>query len=439
MADEMRIFRLVDRSRPVIRWFRESDLDRSVLASFVGNAPEEALVFGQLDGRAAVARPGELVVGISPQNTEFLNDMGLVEIWFDPAGRFGLYRSAGLPIIEMLALLANDSRIRFAEPNFIDGTQNFSVQMDGEDGDDVSPPASCWNHGLVEAGDPVRPSDGDGIVVSIVDGLMDPDHRWLKSAYACDPRTLQFGQALNVVDHGMGVASIVCGTRQSRDGKPTALAPAAKLLPVAIDISSGASYADRARAIFHLASARAAGGIQIGEHYLGLERLIVNCSWQLRSYLDLAATAEAFAALAASGAICVCSAGNDGNENPHFPSDYPEVISVAAVQSDLARPPFSNFGEKVKFCAPGGSGVPRDVNDIYCAGNNGGYRYAFGTSFAAPHVSGVLAAIWSRNPALDAAALIALVNEYHILAVAFAEPAVQHKMGRGIPVLASSA
>lgn len=439
MADEMQTFRLVDRSRPAVRFFRESNSKHFVFAGSAGEAPKEALVFGQLDGRAAIARAGELVVGISPQKPTFLKDLGLVEIWFDPAGRFGLYRSTGLPIAEMLALLANDPCVRFAEPNFIDGTQNFSVQMDGEDGDDVPPPANCWNHSLVEAGDSVRSSDGQGVVVAVVDGLMDPDHRWLKSAYACDPRTLQFGQALNVVDHGMGVASIVCGTRQSGDGKPTALAPAAKLLPVAIDISSGASYADRARAIFQLASARAAGGIQFGDHYLGLDRLIVNCSWQLRSYLDLAATAEAFEALAASGAICVCSAGNDGDENPHFPSDYPGVISVAAVRSDLARPPFSNFGSKIKFCAPGGDGVPRDVNDIYCAGNNGGYRFAFGTSFAAPHVSGVLAAIWSRNPALDAAALLALVNGHHVLAVAFAEPAVQNKMGRGIPVLASTA
>jgi thermitase len=439
MANEMRTFRLVDRSRPAVRLFRESDLDHSVFAGFAGEELGEALVFGELDGRAAIARAGELVIGVSPQNSGFLNDLGLVEIWFDPAGRFGVYRSAYLPIAEILALLANDPRIRFAEPNFIDGTQNFSVQMDGEDGDDVPPPAHCWNHSLVEAGDPVRPSDGQGVVVAVVDGLMDPDHRWLKSAYACDPRTLQFGQALNVVDHGMGVASIVCGTRLSSDGKPIALAPAAKLLPVAIDISSGSSYADRARAIFQLSSARAAGGIQIGDHYLGLDRLIVNCSWQLRSYLDLAATTEAFAALAASGAICVCSAGNEGDEKPHFPSDYPGVISVAAVRSDLARPPFSNFGTKIDYCAPGGDGAPRDVNDIYCAGNNSGYRFAFGTSFAAPHVSGALAAIWSRNPALDAAALIALVNKHHVLAIAFAEPAVQNKMGRGIPILASSA
>ena len=178
--------------------------------------------------------------------------------------------------------------------------------------------------------------------------------------------------------------------------------------------------------------------MQVGDHYIAIERLIVNCSWQLRSYLDLAPNAEAFAALANSGALCVCSAGNDGGEGAHYPSDYPGVISVAALRADLNRSPFSSFGVRVNFSAPGGDGSPRDTGDIYCAGNNGTYRFAFGTSFAAPHVSGVLAALWSRNPALSNRELLALVQERHVHDVTFSDPNLQGKMGAGVPKLAST-
>ena len=84
-----------------------------------------------------------------------------------------------------------------------------------------------------------------------------------------------------------------------------------------------------------------------------------------------------------SDVICVAAAGNDGTATPSFPAADPNVIAVGALEANswlLAE--YSNYGENVDLVAPG---------TVYTTTMGGGYGYTYGTSFAAPIVTGAIA------------------------------------------------
>jgi subtilisin family serine protease len=91
----------------------------------------------------------------------------------------------------------------------------------------------------------------------------------------------------------------------------------------------------------------------------------------------------------AAGIIVVASAGNEASANPDYPAGSPYVQSVAAVNSDNTLAPFSNYGNSISFVAPG--------NGIRSTFWNGGYAIGYGTSFAAPFVTGLAALLLSAQ------------------------------------------
>jgi len=62
---------------------------------------------------------------------------------------------------------------------------------------------------------------------------------------------------------------------------------------------------------------------------------------------------DAIAYAHSKGAILVGSAGNKNENAPNYPAAYPEVVGVAAVDSNKNRAWFSNFGSFVSVSAPG--------------------------------------------------------------------------------------
>ena len=94
----------------------------------------------------------------------------------------------------------------------------------------------------------------------------------------------------------------------------------------------------------------------------------------------------AIVAMAEKGVIFVAAAGNRGVSGPaSYPAAYDQVIAVTAIGKNKQNYRHANRGEYVDVSAPG--------IDVWAALPGGKQGYRTGTSFAAPFVTGLLAAM----------------------------------------------
>ncbi|MHC4110777.1 MAG: S8 family serine peptidase [Planctomycetota bacterium] len=128
---------------------------------------------------------------------------------------------------------------------------------------------------------------------------------------------------------------------------------------------------------------------------------VMNNSWGGGGYNS--ALEDAIRAAGDAGVLFIASAGNGwSNDNdmfPHYPSSYDldNVIAVLSTDYDDRLSDHSNFGiTSVDIGAPGGD----SGNKILSCDMDGGYTSKYGTSMAAPHVSGACALVWSVCPML---------------------------------------
>lgn len=91
------------------------------------------------------------------------------------------------------------------------------------------------------------------------------------------------------------------------------------------------------------------------------------------------------------GGVVFFAAGNE-TWSIGWPSAYENVISVGALTAQYTRASYSNFGDWVDICAPGGDAKEYSLIMSTVAG---GYDKYQGTSMACPHVSGVAALLIS--------------------------------------------
>lgn len=95
----------------------------------------------------------------------------------------------------------------------------------------------------------------------------------------------------------------------------------------------------------------------------------------------------------------VAAAGNKGNDpviRTPYPAALEDVLAVTATDQHNSRLTSAGYGPFVDIAAPG-----EDIYGPYWQSDMGrGYALGLGTEFAAPHVSGVAALIWSMNPTL---------------------------------------
>ena len=102
------------------------------------------------------------------------------------------------------------------------------------------------------------------------------------------------------------------------------------------------------------------------------------------------------------GVTVVAAAGNNGTTPILYPARYSEVISVGAIGPTSRRAYYSNYGPNLDLVAPGGddSVFPFPNTILSTAGYMGQsqkhqYTWAQGTSMATPHVSGLIALLYS--------------------------------------------
>lgn len=241
-----------------------------------------------------------------------------------------------------------------------------------------------WNLARVGAPDAWGSSAGAGVVVAVVDTGVDASHPDL-AGRVLPEIDLVPGATRRAADndHGTRVASLI-GAGLNGVGM-AGVAPEARILPVAaLDASGVGDTSTVARGIIAAADA-------------GARVINLSLGGPVRDPVLDRACRYAYE----KGAILVAAAGNSyqfGNE-VQYPAASPHVVAVAAVDSRGRPSPFSNSGAHIDLAAPG--------QDILAAIHGAGYDRQSGTSFAAPHVSAILAMAAAANPELSAAQLVA--------------------------------
>jgi subtilisin family serine protease/outer membrane protein OmpA-like peptidoglycan-associated protein len=117
---------------------------------------------------------------------------------------------------------------------------------------------------------------------------------------------------------------------------------------------------------------------------------------------------RAYALLRRVGIVVVSSSGNDGFENSMgLPACISEVVSVGATTYADTVAEFSNSSAYLDFLAPGATLQPigRDKGILSSVPGNRFLRFE-GTSMAAPHVAGAVAALKAAVPAATAGEII---------------------------------
>ncbi|UCE65258.1 MAG: S8 family peptidase, partial [Candidatus Zixiibacteriota bacterium] len=115
---------------------------------------------------------------------------------------------------------------------------------------------------------------------------------------------------------------------------------------------------------------------------------VLNNSWGSLDFSNLVTQAFGFAH--DWGVLIVAGTGNQGNETIFWPSALPWTFSVGAFNNQDGRSEFSGYGNGIDVVAPGGTTLGSSINEIISTGFGDTYYFNGGTSFAAPHVSGLV-------------------------------------------------
>ena len=97
------------------------------------------------------------------------------------------------------------------------------------------------------------------------------------------------------------------------------------------------------------------------------------------------------------GGLAIFAAGNE-SADLSYPAAYEKVLSVAAIGPKGKASYYTNYGDWVDVCAPGGdTKVDSRNGGIYSIGLNNSYIHMQGTSMACPHVTGIAGLVLSAS------------------------------------------
>lgn len=207
-------------------------------------------------------------------------------------------------------------------------------------------------------------SQGEGVVVAVIDTGVDFNHEDLKPNMIegynfVEPKE----KPMDVAGHGTHVSSTIAGINNGLG--MVGVAPKTKIMPVkALGDDGSGTIQDISKAIKWAADQKV--------DFITMSLGSPGTSSLLEKSIKYAAE---------KGVIIFCAAGNSGPEvDVMYPAKYDECIAIGAIDSRLQRTSFSCSGESLDFLAPG-----QDI--LGCVPDN---RYAVmsGTSMSNPFAVG---------------------------------------------------
>ncbi len=374
----------------------KSQADISAIASIEDQSVRRIGVYQQLSEFA------------SDKQTELRNTLDKLKIKYTPYYLVNGIEVNGGSLVKML-LARNDAVDRILDSPQLRPLPQ--VNNAGEGDSATIPITPTWNIQMIHADQVVEELKitGRGIVIGQTDSGVDGRHPQLVDNYrgAESSDNYNWFDPWNASPFPVDLSGHGTLTLGIAAGKDIGIAPDAQWIGcvnLARNLGNPAKYLDCMQ--FMLAPFSQGGDpFMDGDPSKGAN--IVNNSWGCPDVegCDPAVYEDAMKALTSAGIFMSAAAGNTGNYGCASVTDpiaiYASVFTAGAVNQNGNLSSFSSFGPVLV------DGSERQKPDILAPGEmvtssypGGGYSTADGTSFAAPHVTGVVALMWSANPAL---------------------------------------
>jgi len=399
---------------------------------------------------------GELIVAAreDPSTSAWLAGHGLREKLRMPAGPMlvsfdlpaGLdERAARLAVLQRARALAEDERVEYAEPNVIwhamDVTPNdthYPLQWDMPlmrlpEAWDLTTGSASVIVAVLDTGETAHP-DLVARQIAGYDFISDAASAGDGDGIDSDPTDEGDGDGIQPNSfHGTHVSGTIGASTNNNSGV-AGVTWATGLMSLRVLGKEGGTSFDMANAIKY--AARIANSSNtlppVRANVINMSMGGPGSSSTVQSAVTQARNA---------GVVLFASAGNENSSTPSYPAAYTGVISVAAVDLNALRAPYSNFGSTVDLCAPGGD-ASSDLNDdgyadgILSTWMDGAsppftpiYGFLQGTSMACPHAAGVAALMLAVAPALTPAQIETLLKS---TAVDLGAPGRDNDYGSGL-------
>ncbi|RBP02470.1 S8 family serine peptidase [Rossellomorea aquimaris] len=263
--------------------------------------------------------------------------------------------------------LENNSDVEYAEPdhliklNHVPNDPYYSLQ---------------WLHQNIESERTWDQTKGSSeVVVAVIDNGVDVDHPEFAGRIVAPYDTVYGTTTMTKGDHGTHVAGIIGSSMDNWMGL-TGVAPETNIMPIDAFFNEESAYSsDVIEGIYYAVNNGAD---------------IINMS--LGNYYYSSIYNDAIQYAYDNGVVVIAAAGNDNTSDSHYPSSYPNVISVASTTEYDTKSGFSNYGYDIDIAAPG--------SNILSTLPYFDYQYMSGTSMASPVVAGVAALILANEPNL---------------------------------------